>query len=69
MKYEGTGTNGAVAMGINKQATNMTIKFPIHLCGINTRQLELLLWRADPTAQHSQDFLIFFKLNHLYKLK
>ena len=30
-------------------------KFPNCLCGISTRQLELLLWRAGPTAQHMQD--------------
>ena len=36
------------------------LKFPNCLCGINTRQLELLLWRAGPTAQHMQDCPIFF---------
>ena len=37
------------------------------LCGISTRQLELLLWRAGPTAQHLQYYLIFFiQLNYVY---
>ena len=35
---------------------------------ISTRQLELLLWRAGPTAQHMQDFPIFFiQLNYVCK--
>ena len=40
-------------------------KFPNCLCSISTRQLELLLWRAGPTAQHMQDSPIFFiQLNY-----
>ena len=37
-------------------------KFPNSLCGINTRQLELLLWRTGLTAQHFQDCPIFYIL-------
>ena len=45
-------------------------KFPNCLCGISTRQLELLLWRAGPTAQHTQDSRIFFiQLNYVYNRK
>ena len=41
------------------------LKFPNCLCGISTRQLELLLWRAGLTAQHVQDSPIFFiQLNY-----
>ena len=44
------------------------VKFPNCLCSISTRQLELLLWTAGPTAQHMQDFPIFFiQLNYVYK--
>ena len=45
-------------------------KFPNCLCSISTRQLELLLWRAGPTAQHMQDSQIFFiQLNYVYNRK
>ena len=50
------------------QITPKSLKFPNCLCSISTRQLELLLWRAGPTAQHMQDFPIFFiQLNYVYK--
>ena len=40
------------------------------LCGISTRQLELLLGRTSLTAQHSQDGPIFFiQLSYVHKLK
>ena len=32
-----------------------SLEFPNCLCSICTRQLDLLLWRAGPTAQHTQD--------------
>ena len=42
-------------------------KFPNCLCSISTRQLELLLWRAGPAAQHIQDCPIFFiQLNYVH---
>ena len=45
-------------------------KFPNCPCGISTRQLELLFWRAGPIAQHSQDCPIFFiQLNYVHKTK
>ena len=54
------------------QSNNLTYclecKFPNCLCSISTRQLELLLWRAGLTAQHMQDFPIFFiQLKYVYK--
>ena len=45
-------------------------KFPICLYGINTRHLELLLWRAGLKAQHTQDCPIFFiQLNNVHNHK
>ena len=42
-------------------------KFPKYLCSISTRQLEILLWRAGPTAQYMQDCPIFFiQLNYVH---
>ena len=45
-------------------------KFPNCLSGISTRQLELLLWRAGPTAQHMPDSPIFLiQLNYVHNNK
>ena len=44
--------------------------FPNCLCGIRTRQLELLLWRAGLTAQHMQYSPVFFiQLNYVHNNK
>ena len=44
--------------------------FPNLLCSISTRQLELLLWRAEMTAKHLQDYpVLFIQLNDVYKSK
>ena len=45
--------------------------FPNCLCGISTRQLELLLWKTRPDSQtYPQDCSIFFiQLNNVNKLK
>ena len=46
------------------------VEFPNCLCSSSTRKLELLLWGAGPTAQHSQDCPIFFKkLNYVHRSK
>ena len=43
-------------------------KFANCLYSTSTRQLELLLWIAGPTAQHMQDCPIFFiQLNYVHK--
>ena len=46
---------------------NISMKFPNCLCSINTRQLELLLWRARPNSPtYLQDSTIFFiQLNNM----
>ena len=49
---------------------HLVSKFPNCLCSISTRQLELLLWRSGPTAQHMQDSPIFFmQLNYVHNNK
>ena len=61
-------TQGVRAVGLVLMA--VSLKFPNCLCGISTRQLELLLWRAGPTAEHTQDSPIFFiQLNYVYNRK
>ena len=46
------------------------MKLPNCLCGFSTRQLELLLWRAGPTAQHTPGCPIFFiQLNYVHNNK
>ena len=53
---------------IQNSTLQKQVKFPNCLCSISTRQLELLLWTAGPTAQHTQDSPIFFiQLNYVYK--
>ena len=49
---------------IYEPATNTTLKchiqrFPNCMCGISTRQLELLLWRAGLTAVGTQDCYVY----------
>ena len=44
------------------------LEFPNCLCSISTRHLELLLWRAGPTAQHMQDSpILFIQLKYVHK--
>ena len=62
--------NDKRVIGIAQLCLAVVLKFPNCLCGISTRQLELLLWRTGLTAQHIQDCPIFFiQLNYVHNNK
>ena len=58
-------THLSIKGGVRKGVFHHRQKISKCLNGISTRQLELLLWRAGPTALHLQDCLIFIQLNYV----